>query len=59
MAGKKAEMNKARVARYIDRTLWERLQAYARQHDPVFSATAVLETAIRRFLDEREKGKGK
>lgn len=46
---------KAKISRYIDADLWERVQAFARRQDPVVTDSAVIEAALRHYLDQRDK----
>lgn len=49
--------NKTRISLDIDPALHERLEAWIERQEFPTTKTAVIEAALRRFLDERERKK--
>lgn len=45
---------KAKVSRYIDAALWDRVRAFASSQDPVVTDSAVIDAALRHYLAARE-----
>jgi len=49
------ESERVMVTRRLPRALWERVQAYAARIEPRTTDTAIMESALREYLDRHER----